>query len=112
MAELLYGIRAVTSNLEISFTWVDADFLDEHEVRAWSEMTSWVPPRGEMAGFSSFDNSRAVAAGLRFRPLALTAKDTLDWWQTLPQERTAKPRAGLDPEKEKRVLAAWHEAHG
>ena len=112
MAELLYGIRAVTSNLEISFTWVDADFLSEHEVRAWSEMTSWVPPRGEMAGFSSFDNSRGVAAGLRFRPLALTAKDTLDWWQTLPEERTAEPRAGLDPEKEKRVLAAWHESHG
>jgi len=112
MAGLLYGIRAVTSNLEISFTWVDADFLSEHEVRAWSEMTSWVPPRGEMAGFSSFANARAVAAGLEFRPLALTAKDTLDWWATLPEERTASPRAGLDPEKEKRVLAAWHEAHG
>ena len=65
-----------------------------------------------MAGFSSFDNSRAVAAGLEFRPLAMTAKDTLDWWATLPEERTASPRAGLDPEKEKRVLAAWHEAHG
>jgi len=112
MAGLLYGIRAVISDTEISFTWVDADFLAEHEVRAWSEMTSWVPPRGEMVGFSSFDNSRAVAAGLRFRPLALTAKDTLDWWQTLPGERTAKPRAGLDPVKEQRVLAAWHESHG
>ncbi len=112
MAGLLYGIRAVTSNLEISFTWVDADFLSEHEVLAWSEMTSWVPPRGEMAGFSSFANTRAVAAGLEFRPLAMTAKDTLDWWATLPEERTASPRAGLDPEKEKRVLAAWHEVHG
>ncbi|UCG88873.1 MAG: NAD-dependent epimerase/dehydratase family protein [Gemmatimonadota bacterium] len=111
MAELLYGIRAIVSN-EISFTWVDADFLAEHEVSAWSEMTSWVPPRGEMAGFSSFDNSRAVAAGLKFRPLALTAKDTLDWWWSLPEERGAQPRAGLDPEKERRVLEAFHEAHG
>ncbi len=112
MAGLLYGIRAVTSNLEISFTWVDADFLQEHEVRAWSEMTSWVPPRGEMAGFSSFSNGRGVTAGLKFRPLAVTARDTLDWWATLPEERRANPRAGLDPEKEKRVLAAWHERHG
>lgn len=111
MAELLYGIRAVVSN-EISFTWVDADFLEEHEVQAWSEMTSWVPPRGEMAGFNRFDISRAVAAGLEFRPLATTAQDTLDWWQTLPEETRANPRAGLASDKEQRVLAAWHAVHG
>ena len=88
MGELLYGMRAMVSN-EISFTWVDADFLAEHEVRAWMEMTAWVPPTGETAGFASFDNSRAVAAGLEYRPLAVSAKDTLDWWQTLPDERRA-----------------------
>jgi len=107
MAELLYGMRAVVSN-EISFTWVDADFLAEHEVAPWAHMTAWVPPRGEMAGFSAFDNSRAVGAGLTYRPLAVTALDTLEWWNTLPEERRATPRAGLDPEKEKEVLAAWH----
>lgn len=107
MAELLYGMRAVVSN-EISFTWVEADFLAEHEVAPWAHMTAWVPPRGEMAGFAMFDNSRAVGAGLAYRPLALSARDTLEWWQTLPGERTASPRAGLDPEKEKEVLAAWH----
>ncbi|MGD8868450.1 MAG: NAD-dependent epimerase/dehydratase family protein [Gemmatimonadales bacterium] len=106
MAELLYGMRAVVSN-DISFTWVAADFLAEHEVAPWRHMTAWVPPRGEMAGFAMFDNSRAVAAGLTYRPLAVTARDTLEWWKTLPAERTADPRAGLDPEKEKEVLAAW-----
>lgn len=106
IAELLYGIRAVVSN-EISFTWVDADFLAEHEVRPWAEMTAWLPARGETAGFGLFDNSRAVAAGLRYRPLAVTARDTLEWWETLPEERRAEPRAGLAPEKEKKVLAAW-----
>ncbi len=107
MAELLYGIRAVVSN-EISFTWVDREFLAEHEVAPWREMTAWVPPVGDSAGFAAFDNSRAVAAGLEYRPLAVTAKDTLDWWWTLPEEKRANPRAGLDPEKEERVLAAWH----
>jgi 2'-hydroxyisoflavone reductase len=107
MSELLYGMRAVVSN-EISFTWVDADFLAEHEVAPWAHMTAWVPPRGEMAGFAAFDNSRAVGAGLTYRPLAKTARDTLEWWQTLPEERRASPRAGLDPEKEREVLAAWH----
>ena len=107
MAELLYGMRAVVSN-DISFTWVDADFLAEHEVAPWRHMTAWVPSRGEMAGFAMFDNSRAVAAGLTYRPLAVTALDTLEWWKTLPEERTGAPRAGLDSEKEKEVLAAWH----
>ena len=107
MAELLYGMRAVVSN-DISFTWVDADFLAEHEVAPWRHMTAWVPSRGEMAGFAMFDNSRAVAAGLTYRPLAVTALDTLEWWKTLPEERTGTPRAGLDPEKEKEVLGAWH----
>jgi 2'-hydroxyisoflavone reductase len=111
MAELLYGMRAVVSN-EISFTWVDADFLAEHQVAPWGHMTAWIPPRGEMAGFASMDNSRAVAAGLTYRPLAVTARDTLKWWKTLPEERTASPRAGLDAEKEQEVLAAWHARDG
>jgi len=111
MGELLYGMRAVVSN-EVSFTWVDADFLAEHEVRAWMEMTAWVPPTGDTAGFAAYDNSRAVAAGLRYRPLAVSAKDTLDWWWTLPEERRGRTRAGLAPEKEERVLAAWHASQG
>ncbi len=111
MAELLYGIRAIVSN-DISFTWVDADFLAEHQVAPWQHMTAWIPPRDGMEGFGLFDNSRAVAAGLRYRPLAQTARDTLDWWLSQPEERRAKPRAGLDPEKERQVLAAWHARTG
>jgi 2'-hydroxyisoflavone reductase len=107
MGELLAGMRAVVSN-EISFTWIDADALEELGVQAWSEMTAWVPARGETAGSAMFSNARAVAAGLTYRPLAVTAKDTLDWWATLPAERRAKPRAGLAAEKEREVLAKWH----
>jgi len=107
MGELLAGMRAVVSN-EISFTWIDADALEEYGVQAWSEMTAWVPARGETAGSAMFSNARAVAAGLTYRPLAVTAKDTLDWWATLPAERREKPRAGLAAEKEREVLAKWH----
>ena len=71
-------------------------------------MTAWIPPRGEMAGFCRFDNSKAVAAGLEYRPLAITARDTLEWWKTLPEERRTSPRAGLESEREREVLAAWH----
>jgi len=107
IAGMLYGIRAAVDN-EISFTWVDAGFLEKHEVQPWMHMTVWVPPVGEYAGFSSSSIQRALDAGLTFRPLADTAKATMDYWNSLPEERRAKPRAGLTAEKETEVLAAWH----
>jgi 2'-hydroxyisoflavone reductase len=106
MAEMLYGIRAVTST-PVSFTWVDAAFLQEHEVGAWMEMPVWVYPSEETQGFSAYDCSKAIQAGLTFRPLADTARDTLNWWQSLPEEEQ-NLRTGLDPEKEANILRAWH----
>jgi len=107
IAGLLHGIRATLDN-DISFTWVPADFLEGHEVQAWTEMTVWVPPVEEYAGFGAASIERAKAAGLDFRPLATTTRDTLTWWNDQPEDRRAKPRAGLDADKEAKVLAAWH----
>lgn len=53
---------------------------------------------------------RAVDAGLTYRPLAVTAAETLEWFRSLPADRRAEMRAGLDPEKELRVLEAWRAA--
>ncbi len=112
MAEMLYGIRAITSgNNDIRFTWADADFLDEQKVSPWMDMPVWVPPRGEEAGFSRVSVSRALAEGLTFRPLAETARDTLAWFKNLPDARRAKMQAGLTAERERAVLAAWHTKH-
>ncbi|MGM0669754.1 MAG: NAD-dependent epimerase/dehydratase family protein [Gemmatimonadota bacterium] len=105
MAGMLYGIRAITSS-HVSFTWVDAGFLREHEVGAWMEMPVWVYPSEETRGFSSYDCSKAISAGLAFRPLADTARDTLEWWKARPEEEKVL-RTGLAPEKEERILAAW-----
>jgi 2'-hydroxyisoflavone reductase len=107
MAEMLYGIRATTS-ADISFTWVSADFLAEHEVRAWSDMPAWLPPTENNTGYGSVSRDRAIAAGLTFRPLAVTAEETLDWWGALPEERRANPRRGLPADREAEVLSAWH----
>lgn len=75
------------------------------------DMPVWVTPGGEMAGMSSLSNARAVARGLKFRPAVDTARDTLAWFNGLPPERQAelKKRAGLTPEREREVLAAWHQ---
>lgn len=107
IAEMLYGIKAVTSS-DAHFTWVAADFLAENQVRAWSDMPVWMPPTGRTAGFMAVNCSKAFAAGLTVRPLADTAKHTLDWYKTRPAAEQEKARAGLAPEKEKTVLAAWH----
>jgi len=110
MAETLYGIRAITAS-EVDFTWVSADFLRENEVGAWMEMPLWVYPGPQTRGFSAWANGKARAAGLTFRPLADTARDTLTWWNEGPgKERELN--TGLAPEKEQRILAAWHARQG
>ena len=114
MAEMVGGIKAITTS-GAQFTWVPADFLREHGVRPWAGKDSvpvWIDPQGPNIGFSQWSNARAVAAGLTYRPLAVTAKDTLDWHKTRPaDERKALDdgmRAGLSAAKEAEVLAAWH----
>jgi 2'-hydroxyisoflavone reductase len=107
MAEMLGAIRGVVST-DARLTWVDADFLEAQRVQPWSEMPVWVPARGETAGFASRSIARALAAGLTFRPLADTARATLEYYDAQPEPRRAQLRAGIAPEKEQAVLAAWH----
>jgi 2'-hydroxyisoflavone reductase len=52
--------------------------------------------------------SRALNKGLTFRPLDVTARDTLAWFKSLPQERQSKMKAGLTPAREAEVLSAWN----
>jgi 2'-hydroxyisoflavone reductase len=89
-------------------TWVDGDFLDKQGVEGWSELPMWIDNKGEYAGFGTTQNARAVKAGLVFRPIGDTARDTIAWLQTLPEDQRAKARSsGIKPDKEARVLAAW-----
>jgi len=106
MAEMLYGIKAVTT-AGAQFTWVPASFLEEKKVAPWSDMPVWIPPSGETAGFGSRNVKKAIDAGLTFRSLADTAATTLSFHAGRAEERQAKLRAGIAPEREKEVLAAW-----
>jgi 2'-hydroxyisoflavone reductase len=107
IAGMLYGIRATVDN-DISFTWVDAEFLEEHEVQPWMHMTVWVPAGEEYAGFSTSNIDRAIEAGLTFRPLADTTVANMEYWNSLPEERRETPKAGCPAELEEKVLKAWH----
>lgn len=108
MAEMLGGIRAVVpGSVPVTLTWVPADFLEAQKVAPWSDMPVWIPPAGDYAGFGRRSNARAIAAGLTFRPLADTAKATLEYHEGRTEERKSKMRAGIAAEREKEVLAAW-----
>ncbi len=106
MAEMLYGIRAVTPS-EVTITWIPIELLQEFEVGAWMEMPVWLYPSPETAGFTSWDTRKAIAAGLTFRPLADTARDTLEWWKSGPGDERPL-RTGLSEEKEAAILEAYH----
>lgn len=103
MAEMLYGVRAASS-VPVQFTWVPEDFLEAQNVAAWRDLPAWIP--GDPLMFVNVE--RAVAAGLTFRPLAVTSKDTIDWDKTRPAEQRENRNFGMSREREREVLAAWH----
>jgi 2'-hydroxyisoflavone reductase len=80
-------------------TWVADEFLQEHEVGPWMELPLWIPDP-EWVGMHSIDVGRAVAAGLRFRPLEKTIRGAA--------EAPLQDGVGLTPEREGDLLAAWH----
>jgi 2'-hydroxyisoflavone reductase len=110
MDQLLYGIHAVTGG-SARFTWLPVDFLEAQKVSAWGDMPAWVPGVGDSAGFARHRNQRAIEQGLSFRPLADTVAATLAWFDAQTEERRATVRAGIKPEREAEVLAAWKAQH-
>jgi 2'-hydroxyisoflavone reductase len=110
IGEMLYGVKAITT-AGAQFTWVPWDFLQAQNIRPWTQMTVWQPPYGRTAGYQRRSAAKALAKGLTFRPLAVTAKDTLDWHRTRPAEEQAATLEGkingLSMKREAEVLAAW-----
>ncbi|MBI3843419.1 MAG: twin-arginine translocation signal domain-containing protein [Planctomycetes bacterium] len=97
------------SGSNATFTWADSDFLQEQHVAAWQDMPAWVPGTGETAGFARVNVSKAIGKGLTFRPIEVTAKDTLEWWKKQPEDRRKTLHAGISPDREAQVLQALHE---
>ena len=108
---MLEGIKAANKS-NANFTWVNADFLAAQKVAPWSDMPVWIPPRGEEGGGNRISIKRALEKGLTFRPLEMTARDTLAWFKAQSPERQSKLKAGLTQEREAEVLAQWHKQHG
>ncbi len=102
--ETCQSVSGASSNL----IWANEKFILEQDVKPWLEMPLWIPESDQAAaGFSTFNCGQAIAAGLAFRPLADTVRDTLAWANTRPADHAWL--AGLTPEREAEVVQAWQE---
>ena len=99
MERLLEECRS-TGGSDATFVWASEKFLLEQGVGAWGEMPLWIPE--EYNGIFLVNNDKAIAAGLTFRPLSDTIKDTLIW--NAAHSSDAEWRAGLKLERERELI--------
>lgn len=106
MGELLDACRKVSGS-DARFTWVSEEFLLQQGVEPWQSLPLWMPEIStEYAGFFSFDISKALDAGLRFRPMEETIRSTLKWDAARLGDHPW--RAGITQEREAELLERWH----
>ena len=79
--------------------WVEDETLLAAGVGPWMELPLWLPG-DEDAGLMQVDISHALAAGIGFRPLEETARDTLAWSRAAGVQRPT-----LSRERERELLA-------
>jgi 2'-hydroxyisoflavone reductase len=119
MQSLLETSKQVTKS-DATFTWVDQEFLAEQKVMPWAHLPAWFPPGEGKTRPAICSNERAVSKGLAFRDLSVTIRDLLEWYAkevppesapaSAPSSRPRRPRFPLSREREREVLAAWHES--
>lgn len=105
MADLLAQCAEGVSS-DITWTWVDQEFLTEQEVEPWmgpEAIPLWLP-RPEYDGLPAHDVQPSLDAGLVVRPLAETTRDTLAWLEATPDAAVS----GIDLDRERELLEVWH----
>jgi 2'-hydroxyisoflavone reductase len=109
MEQLLDESKRISGS-NANFRWIDDRFLMEQGVKPWSEIPLWVPEYDsqDSRGFMFVDVNKAVADGLKFRSLAETISDTLEWFRS--ERPGTEMRAGIDAAKEAEILKAAAEA--
>jgi 2'-hydroxyisoflavone reductase len=104
----VHGIHA-SFNSPVRYTQIDdTSFLVENGIIG---IQPWVVQLPEYAGMSRSDNSKAIAAGLQFRPLSETVEATREWWysEAVSQERRDNILSGDQSfmKREKDILSKW-----
>jgi 2'-hydroxyisoflavone reductase len=118
LAQFIDGLTPLATG-PLTFTWIeDYEWLKRYPLRqpppvgespGLTEAVPWVMPEGDDLGHMRISNRKALAAGLSFRPLLTTARDTIAWRESaaVPDALKQKPRYVLTPEQERAMLDAW-----
>ncbi len=106
--ESLLGAAVAATGSDARLVWADPEIIEAAEIQPWTELPVWVPPVGEAAGVHDGDVSAIYAAGLVCRSVEETVRDTWRWLQEEgdPPVREGGLRHGLDPDREREVLAS------
>jgi 2'-hydroxyisoflavone reductase len=111
MEEVLETCRRL-ANPRAELQWVGAKFPRDKGVGEFVELPLWVDDPA-WAGFMDVDVSKAIRAGLTFRPIDQTVQDTLAWaranrdWEPSRRQGVEIPPAGMHPEREVQLIAEW-----
>ncbi|MFC8076784.1 NAD-dependent epimerase/dehydratase family protein [Streptomyces sp. NPDC057307] len=106
MGELLAAcVKATGSDAELR--WTDPETILAAGVEPWTDLPIWLP-RGELHDMMhGGDVAKALAAGLRCRPVEETVTDTWAWLRSIGGEapqRPDRPKVGLAQEVEAALL--------
>ncbi|MGW4240769.1 NAD-dependent epimerase/dehydratase family protein [Streptomyces sp. NPDC004749] len=107
MEELLDAcVRATGADAELR--WTDPATILGAGIQPWTDLPIWLPPGELHDTLYGADVSKALATGLRCRPVADTVADTWTWLTSIggqAPQRPDRPPLGLSLEMEARVLA-------
>jgi 2'-hydroxyisoflavone reductase len=104
---LLTAVVATTGGTA-ELVWIDEATLEAAGVEPWTQLPCWLPEHGEDGALFEGDTAKAVAAGLRSRPVEDTVRDTWAWLQQdgMPEQRADRPTHGLPANLEQQLLGA------
>ena len=117
LAQFIDGLAPLARS-PLTLTWIeDYAWLKRYPLRKNADGTTagltyavpWTMAEGEDLGHMQISNRKAKAAGLTFRPLLTTARDTIAWRESdaVPAALKKQPRYVLTAEQERDILAAW-----
>jgi len=114
-AEMLGAIRGTTAS-PVSLVWTSQEWLLQQNVPpVWSSPLMWVR-EGGIPGLMRVRSDKAIARGLKFRPLSVTAADALSWYKSQPPDRQSHLLQGVhgigsleeSMALERKLLNEWH----
>lgn len=98
--KMLEEMKTATES-DAEFFWADDNFLEENNVAPWSEIPFYLPESDEnLRNFLTMNVDKALAKGLKFRPLKDTILDVLNW----REKQDFEMKAGISAEREIELL--------